>query len=309
MASYHGYRVLASTFLMRFVGIGVYYSGGLFIIPMMVTFNIGTGLAAFFVASSSTSAFLATFAAGCVQDQLSKRDYSIRHVYAAGSIFLAMGTIGASYSQYFPLVILCSIVMGAGVGLTAYSAQGVLVQWFEKRSCQALMLALSGGGIGTLVYSRVISEMMDAFHDGDELCEMDAVQVSACEEWRPAMRYMGVYSSVLILLASYFVRLPNPTEVDTYEKEVHVMTPKYTEDVNPRSSHVQDCDSNFLGLPLEEVAEGNNSRPPEITMAILEASKLSAVNSVGSGTTREVQPVPTASKLPAEHVGRPRGDL
>jgi hypothetical protein len=87
MAYHHGYNVLASTFLMRFVGIGVYYSGGLFIIPLMVTFNIGTGLAAFFVASSSTSTFLATFAAGYAQDQLSKRDYSIRPVYAAGVSF------------------------------------------------------------------------------------------------------------------------------------------------------------------------------------------------------------------------------
>merc|ERR1740124_980638 len=76
---------------------------------------------------------------------------------------------------------------------------------------------MSGGGIGSFVYAQVIVAMLSKFHKGDEVCAVGVQDKSSCAEWRPTLRYLGVCSSIMLLVASYFMRDPSPEEIDEFE--------------------------------------------------------------------------------------------
>jgi len=220
MAIYHGYAVLISTFFCRGVGMGLYYSGGLFIIPLMVTFGIGEGFAASYIAIYSSVASISSFISGFLQDKLAARGYTSRLVFAAGAILICVGTTGASYSKSFPIFLSCTVLVGIGLGFTGFSAPCIMSLWFEKKRVQFLMIAMSGGGVGSFAYSNIIVQMLGAFHDkGAAECRIGVNDPSACNEWRPTLRYIGLLSALILFIASLFMRAPKIKEVENYENQ------------------------------------------------------------------------------------------
>jgi len=217
---YHGYAVLISTFILRFTGLGIYFIiGAHFVIPLSVSFGTSVGITAFFPSVYSSVALLIVVFSGYVQDQLKLRGHTVRPVFIVGSLCVGVGSLGGSYSRTFPALLVNAAIMGVGIGNSGFAASGILSPWFVKRRGTFLLMGLSGGGFGGFVYALMFEDVMLAFHEGDIACTIGATDPSACEEWRPALRWVGVVSSLLMLLASMFMRLPDEGEVEAYEGE------------------------------------------------------------------------------------------
>eukprot|EP00588_Corethron_pennatum_P003057 CAMPEP_0194299206 /NCGR_PEP_ID=MMETSP0169-20130528/60594_1 /TAXON_ID=218684 /ORGANISM="Corethron pennatum, Strain L29A3" /LENGTH=483 /DNA_ID=CAMNT_0039049283 /DNA_START=142 /DNA_END=1593 /DNA_ORIENTATION=- len=208
--------------------------------PLRVTFGVSAGLAAFFPSIYSAIALGVVVLSGYVQDQLTDRGYTVTPVFIAGSAFVGVGSLGASYSRTFPGLLVNSLIMGAGIGFTGFGASGILAPWFVKRSSTYLLLGLSGGGLGGFTYALLFEFVLNAFHVGDVPCTTDAAVPSACEEWRPATRYVGIPTAVLMLLASMFMRLPRPGEVEAHE----VLSKKVKEKVDESEVEGVTCQEN-----------------------------------------------------------------
>eukprot|EP00521_Asterionellopsis_glacialis_P001942 CAMPEP_0195256580 /NCGR_PEP_ID=MMETSP0706-20130129/6317_1 /TAXON_ID=33640 /ORGANISM="Asterionellopsis glacialis, Strain CCMP134" /LENGTH=227 /DNA_ID=CAMNT_0040309643 /DNA_START=113 /DNA_END=793 /DNA_ORIENTATION=+ len=222
---YQGYIVLVATFICRFVGMGLYYSGGLFIIPVSVTFGVGNALAALNVAIYSSVSFIASLLSGYLQDKLVAQGFSVRPIFGLGAILVFVATFAASLCDSFALFLLCAILVGIGIGFTCFSAAGVLSLWFDKNRSRNVLLAMSGGGIGSFVYAQVIVTMMSGFHEGEEDCRTGGQDPRTCAEWRPTLRYVGGCSAIMLLLASFFMRDPKLEDVEAFEggsSETHV---------------------------------------------------------------------------------------
>ena len=123
-----------------------------------------------------------------------------------------------------------------------FSAGGVLSRWFDENRGRNLLTAMSGGGIGSFVYAQVIVAMMGVFHEGDEDCRRGVDNPISCAEWRPTFRYLGMCSSALLLLASYFMK--NNTAGDEADacKDHDEMEPKIVSSISKNGDLNEDSD-------------------------------------------------------------------
>lgn len=228
----------------------MYYSGGLFITPLIVTFDIGKGRAASYIAIYSTIALVFSFLFGCLQDLLAARGYTSRPIFLVGSFLIYVGTYGASYCESFGTFLCCTIITGVGMGFTCFSAPSVMSLWFQKSKGQYLMFAMSGSGIGISVYANAIVLMLREFHDeGTEKCQIGVDDPNACSEWRLTLRCMGLFSSIILLVASLFMREPEPKEVEYYEN--HQNTQKKRERFEKREE--DEIGGTFFSLDLSHM--------------------------------------------------------
>jgi len=142
MKYYHGYSIVASVFVNRFCGIGMYYSIGLFISNIQLSFGVGTGLAALFPSIVGGVSLLAVMVLGPVQDYLTKKHLGIRSTFAIGAVLLGIGAVGASYTNEFGLFLFYNVLIGIGIGFASWGSPGVITLWFVERKGLALSLGL-----------------------------------------------------------------------------------------------------------------------------------------------------------------------
>lgn len=204
---FHGYYVVAATFVLNFVSLGTNYSSAEFVLPLEATFaDQSIGTIDFFPTILLSSALFSSFGAGRMQEFLTSRGYSIEILFALGGICLAGGFFHASYARTLNGVLQGAVLTGMGIGLTGFTSAGVCVMWFEKNRGTMLLLAMSGSGIGNIVYSLGMQTILDKFA---------AAQFE--DPWRPAMRISGLLSLVFSLCAASAMRLPKPMEVEKHE--------------------------------------------------------------------------------------------
>lgn len=217
MVYYHGYNVVAASFVHRFTGMGILYSLALYLTPLQVSFGIGTGKVATLPAVVRCCLNAAVLLAAYIHDELTRRNISIRSAFVIGGALVGVGTISSSFSNNFSQVVGFSILTGVGIGFTGGGCAGICAQWFVKWRGTALLLGMSGAGIGSFLYVIGTEELLRAFHKGEKPCDLGIDDPSACQEWREALRYAGIFTSSLIIIASWAMRLPDETELREFE--------------------------------------------------------------------------------------------
>lgn len=215
---YHGYVIVISSAVIQCVAVGILFSMGLFVVPLEVTFGIDRYLASFFPSICMSTAFLSSLLAGFLQDRLSNRGLKITSVFVAGGLCIGVGMIGSSYLQTINGILMFAILIGIGVGFTGFSIAGVCTRWFHRYRSYALLLAMSGSGVGNLVCPLIIQALLDFFHEGENKCISNfSTNRSKCEEWRDVMRIVGFASMIIIVAISLLMRLPREGEVEEFE--------------------------------------------------------------------------------------------
>merc|ERR1740124_1285314 len=153
--------------------------------------------------------------------------------------------------------------MGIGLGFTGFSAPCIMSLWFEKKRVQFLMIAMSGGGVGSFAYANIIVQMLGAFHDkGAAECRIGVNDPSACNEWRPTLRYIGLLSALVLFIASLFMRAPKIKEVENYENKTCTKPEKLVEEDEK--------------LPMSDLSEALNKieKGPSSTKELLKDESL-----------------------------------
>ena len=213
MEFYHGHLVVAATFLLNFVAIGQFNSAALYVVPLEETFtDAGRGTIDFLPTIYMAVALFTSMGAGWLQDTLQKSRIRIEPIFGVGSICLGIGGITSSYGHHLSGVLSGAIITGTGIGLTGFASAGVCVLWFQKDRGTMLLLAMAGQGMGGFIYCNVIQQLLNYYEDNDAENE---------ESWRPVMRISAVFSMIVAIVASAFMRLPNEGEVEAHYAKGH----------------------------------------------------------------------------------------
>ena len=177
---FYGWWVVAAAFVLTFVGFGSAYAFSSFVEALQTEFGASRGAVSLVF---SFAGFL-YFALGIVSAPLADR-YGVKGVTAVGMILVGAGLILAGQSRSIVQVYVAySLGIGVGVGCAYVPAVGTVQRWFVRRRGLASGLAVSGIGVGTLLYPPVSAWLI------------------AEGGWRSAYTTLGIVAIVLGLAAA-----------------------------------------------------------------------------------------------------------
>jgi hypothetical protein len=236
---FHGYPVLLSTFLLKFVAIGAFNSSGLYLGPLSTSFpSCNGGYLAFYCTIQLASGLASSFVGGTLQEVLEAHNVGFQWLFFGGGIFMTLGLLLSSYSISITILLVGALLTGVGLGLCGFLAGGICVLWFEEHRGTMLLLAMSGEGIGNIFFSWLTAKLLEVFGSSSMKLSNDDDKDDA---WRPVMRCVAVLSFILCSVASTSMRLPVSGEVEEHEKNQRKLK---MEGAATRTSDADDDDDN-----------------------------------------------------------------
>ena len=247
MKYFHGYTVVAATFLLNFVSIGTFNSAALFVVPLERSFSdVGRGTVDFLPTIYLAVALFTAMGAGWLQDTLQKAGARIEPVFGAGALCFGLGAMISSAGKQFSNVLAGAIVTGIGIGLTGFTAAGICVLWFQESRGTMLLLAMAGQGLGGFVYCNVMQQMLNFYEESDDW---------GVEYWRPAMKVTGIFSMIIAIVSSFVMRLPEDGEVEEFERGSHD-----EDDWNHSEAEVYKFIHDNWDVSLDEISEEDEEK-------------------------------------------------
>lgn len=176
---FFGWYVVASGFLVMFVGFGVNYTFGAFFDPLKNEFNATkTSTAGLFSLTGLIYFFL-----GAVTGRLGDR-FGPRRLVGLGGLLLGAGLLYAGRATTLWQVYLgYSAGVGLGIGCMYVPAVGAVQQWFVRRRGFATGIAVAGIGAGSLAGPPLATALIRA------------------AGWRHTYTILGLASMVLVGIA------------------------------------------------------------------------------------------------------------
>lgn len=157
MKFFYGWIVVAVAFISLMISLGIRFTYSIFFIPL--TNEFGWDRAS---TSSIFSLSLLLFAViGPLLGYLFDR-IGARIVFVAGSFTLGLGLILSSTAHSLPeMIFYYSIVASLGLAALSLGMHGVVLsRWFIRKRGLAIGIAFSGTGIGTMIFSPLVEQMI-----------------------------------------------------------------------------------------------------------------------------------------------------
>ncbi|MEM2599626.1 MAG: OFA family MFS transporter [Thermoproteota archaeon] len=150
-----GWLLVASGFLINLC-LGAIYSFSVFRKPLEDLWRIGAAQSGLpFMVFLAVFAVMMAVAGGLI------RKWGPRKTSLLGSILVAAGWMGASFSPNIEaLTILYGVVGGAGVGIAYGCPIAVTAAWFPRRSGFAIGLTVMGFGLSGLLMAPILTELI-----------------------------------------------------------------------------------------------------------------------------------------------------
>jgi MFS family permease len=180
---FHGWYVVAAAFVVTCVGFGNAYTFSAFVPSLQRDFAASRGSVSLVF---SLAGFL-YFALGLVSGPLADR-FGSRPLCAAGMALIGAGICAAGWAHTLTAVYLCyGLGVGLGIGTAYVPAVGAVQRWFVRRRGFASGLAVSGIGVGTLIFPPLAAHLI------------------AAVGWRHAYLILGATAGIAGVAASLFV--------------------------------------------------------------------------------------------------------
>lgn len=155
---FYGWYLVASTFVVLFLGFGAAYSFAAFFPELRDEFDATRGDISLVF---SISGFL-YFGLGALTGPLADR-VGPRRVVLAGVLLIAAGLLLASRATaLWHLYLTYSLGVGVGIGFAYVPTVGALQRWFVRRRGSASGLGVTGIGVGTLAMPLIATALIDA---------------------------------------------------------------------------------------------------------------------------------------------------
>ena len=156
---FHGWFVVASAFVITFVGFGSAYTFSAFVAELENTFGASRGEVSLVF---SLAGFL-YFSLGALTGPLADR-WGARLLILLGMLSVGVGLILAGRATTLSgLHLAYGLGMGVGIGCAYVPALGAVQRWFVRRRGFASGLAVSGIGVGTLAMPALASALIASF--------------------------------------------------------------------------------------------------------------------------------------------------
>jgi MFS family permease len=155
---FHGWYVVAAAFVVTCVGFGSAYTFSAFVPSLQRDFAASRGSVSLVF---SLAGFL-YFALGLVSGPLADR-FGSRPLCVTGMALIGGGICAAAWARTLIEVYLCyGLGVGLGIGTAYVPAVGAVQRWFVRRRGFASGLAVSGIGVGTLIFPPLAAYLIAA---------------------------------------------------------------------------------------------------------------------------------------------------
>lgn len=145
---YYGWYIVIGCFLLSMVTSGTIFSFGVFLGPVLETFDRSYADTSLVFSVQSFVSFGGAAVLGFAVDR-----YGVRRLLVIAGVLAVSGLLGASQSPSFVGVVFSyGVVAAAGLGITFVVAYSSPPRWFERRRGLATGLAVSGWGVGILAF-------------------------------------------------------------------------------------------------------------------------------------------------------------
>ena len=140
-----------------------------------------------------------------------------RILITLGCALSGLGWVLSSYvTTLYGLYATYGLFCGIGTGIVYIGIVGLMVRWFPNSRGFATGMVAAGYGFGAIATTFPISDML------------------AASGYRTTLFTFGIILGVVGMLASIFLRMPKPGEVDTDLKARPLATPAATRDYAPK---------------------------------------------------------------------------
>jgi len=144
---FHGWRIVASAFVILFTAYGAQYCFGVFFAALLADFSWSrTGLSGVFSLYAFTYCAFG-FPAGRLTDRLGPRLVIGAGAVCLGGALVTMAAVTALWQAY----LLYGVVAALGMGTAYVPCNTTVVRWFARQRGLATGIASSGASLGTLV--------------------------------------------------------------------------------------------------------------------------------------------------------------
>ncbi|KAJ1560456.1 hypothetical protein HK096_008626, partial [Nowakowskiella sp. JEL0078] len=152
----YAWVIMISTFLVHIIVLGIQFSFGVFESFLLLNGVDSSGVLAFIGTLGSG----ATFAFGLLSGRLAER-FGFRTIMFIGNVVLSIGLLLASFgTQTWHLFLTHGFLFGFGGSLVYFPSIAIPNQWFKKHRGAAMGIAVSGSGIGGLIFSPLCSILL-----------------------------------------------------------------------------------------------------------------------------------------------------
>nr|CAG8578284.1 13101_t:CDS:2 [Entrophospora candida] len=185
----YGWVIVFVTFMVNATTIGYGYTWGIFqnYYYKNVFHEQVSASALFFIGSISTSSI---FLLGPFSTYLIDR-FGHRPLMITGTILFAIANIMASFAvSVWQLFLTQGLLWGISCSLAFYPSISTPSLWFDKRRGLANGIAISGSGVGPLIYSPILSKLLSIVG----------------HQW--TIRIFGLWGTILLLIATKLICLP-----------------------------------------------------------------------------------------------------
>jgi OFA family oxalate/formate antiporter-like MFS transporter len=187
---FYGYIIVGLCFLIMMAAFGLYDSYGIFVKPLITTFNWTRAT----TSAAYSLSFLIFGFVGIVLGGLTDR-FGPRVILTACGLFLGMGYILMSQlSSLWQLYFFYGIIIGIGMSSLYAPILSLIARWFVEKRGLMTGIVLSGLGIGQLVAPPLISRLVAAY------------------DWSFSYIILGIILLVIVVVATQFLRR-DPSQV------------------------------------------------------------------------------------------------
>ncbi len=194
--SFHGWKILYLTALGQLVSASFTISLiGLYIEPLSTAFSatpgqLGWAPAIFILMGSVLSPVVGHFI---------DRGH-VRLIMTLGAALFALGFFALSQAtSLLQGALACSLLLGPGSAMIGFvAANGLLVQWFERRRGLAIGLSAAGMSVGGFLVPPIAAELFALF------------------DWRLTTLLLGAFVALTLLPSAWFIARARPADMGQY---------------------------------------------------------------------------------------------